>query len=206
MKISCVKRDDTGTQASNKLRREHFIPGVVYGKGKKPESISMSRKDLDTIFKQLGTNAILDLEMNGKAYHVMLKDMQRHPIMGNVIHVDFLQVGKHQKVVVAVAVHLENDERLQTFGALVHLMDHVEVECHSDSIPKSFILDVGDLAVGDTKLVSDLTTEKGVVILNDPNEAVVTLMPFRHEVEPVVVGAAEVVPEPELIEKETKDE
>ncbi|MBF7095555.1 50S ribosomal protein L25 [Alkalibacter mobilis] len=200
MKISCVKRDETGSGASNKLRREDFIPGVVYGKNKTPESISLSRKDMDTILKELGSNAILDLEMNGKPYHVMLKDIQKDAILGNVLHADFMQVGKDQKVVVAVPVHLENAESLHNEGALVHHLDYVEAECLSDSIPKSIHLDVAELKVGEHFTVAELVAGEGVKILNDPEEVVVSLSQFRVEeeeseeeerTEPVLIGEEE---------------
>lgn len=201
MKISCVKRGETGTGASNKLRKEDFIPGVVYGKGKEPENIALSRKDMDTILKQMGSNAILDLEMNGKAYHVMLKEIQKDPILGNVVHADFMQVGKDQKVVVAVAIHLENADYLHNEGTLIHLLDYVEVECLADNIPKSFHLDVGDMKVGDTKTVADIVLEKGIVILNEADEPIASLTHFRQEeetettdeeiTEPVVIGEEE---------------
>lgn len=204
MKISCVKRDETGTGASNKLRKEDFIPGVVYGKGKEPEIMAISRKDLESILKEMGANAILDMEMNGKTYHVMLKEVQKDRIKGTMLHVDFMQVGKDQKVVVAVAVHLDNTDRLLNEGALVHLLDYVEVECPADHIPKSFHLDVGEMVVGDIKTVSDIDVEQGISILSDPAEPIASLSAFRVEEEPE--EGAEEPSEPVLIGEEDTEE
>jgi len=200
MKISCVSRDQTGTGVSRKLRKQDFIPGVVYGKAKKPETMAISQKDMHSILKESGLNAIIDLEMNGKSYHVMLKELQRDPILGDILHADFQQVSKTQKVQVQVPIHILNSENLQNEGALVHHLDELHVECLSGDIPKSVSLDVEKMQVGENYTVSDIVVDKGIEVLNDPQELIVSLSPFNlteeepkedERTEPIVIGEEE---------------
>ncbi|SHE88026.1 50S ribosomal protein L25 [Alkalibacter saccharofermentans] len=200
MKISCVSRDQTGTGVSRKLRKQDFIPGVVYGGAKKPEAMAISQKDMHSILKEFGTNAILDLEMNGKSYHVMLKEMQRDPILGDILHVDFQQVSKTQRVQVQVPIHILNAENLNNEGALVHHLDELHIECLSGDIPKSVSLDVEKMQVGENYTVSDILVDKEVVVLNDPGELIVSLSAFNlteeessedERTEPIVIGEEE---------------
>lgn len=203
MKISCMKRDVTGTGASNKLRKEAFIPGVVYGKGKEPVNIALRRKDMEALLKELGPNGILDLEVNGKTYHAMLKEVQKDPILGELLHGDFMQIGKGQKVVVAVPVHLENGEFLNREGTLLHLLDYVEVECLAEEIPKGIHVDVSGMKVGDVFTVADLIVPDGAVVLNDAHDAVASLAHLRVEEEREDIQEPE---EPKLVGKKSASE
>ena len=205
MKISCVSRDKTGTGASRNLRKEDFIPGVVYGREKEPENLTLSKRDMEKIIKTFGANAILDLEMNGKSYHVMLKEVQRDPILGDILHADFQQVSKTQKVQVSVPIHLENTEILHKEGALVVQLDVLEIQCVSDIIPMSINHDVKDMQVGDTLTVADLDVDEGIEILDDPEHVVASLSPFTTE-EDLEASEEDEAAEPEVIGESDEEE
>lgn len=205
MKITCIPRDITGTSSAKKLRQNAFIPGVLYGKDISPENISVSKKDIDRILKKFGENAILDLTLNNKSYHAMIKDVHHDYTKDELLHVDFYEVNKTQKIHVSVPIHLLNSEHVQKEGALVHQLNEIEIECTADNIPKSIDLDVAELQVGHGISVADLIVDDTITILSNGEDTIVSLSPHRSEAdeaaeleaegqataEPVVVGSEE---------------
>lgn len=183
MKISCIPRDVTGTGTSRRLRREDFVPGVIYGKDLNPENISISKKDLDTIIKQYGEHAIVDVNLNGKSFHTIIQEIQRDYLKDIILHVDLHKISKTQKVHVSVPIHLVNTDVLHNEGALVHQMDELEIECIGELIPKHVNLDVSGLKVGHGLTVSDIIVEDGIIVLSDKDDVVVTLSAFKVEEE-----------------------
>jgi large subunit ribosomal protein L25 len=200
MKISCVPRDTTGTSASNRLRREDFVPGVIYGKEINPETISINRKDIDKVIKQQGENAILELSLNGKDFDAMIKEVQRHPIRGEVVHLDLYQISKDQKVQVYVPIHLLNTDVLPKDGALVRQMDEIELACAANIIPRSIEVDLTGLTIGGSISISDISIPEGIEVLEEPEAVIVSLSHARviedeeeeeddEEQEPVLIGS-----------------
>lgn len=203
MKISCIPRDITGTRVSRRLRKEDFVPGVIYGKGKTPENISVSRKDIDKVIRYHGENAILELSLNGKEMDVMIKEVQKDPIQGTVIHLDLYQISKDQKVQVYVPIHLLNVDLLPADSALVRQLDEIEIECAANIIPRNIEIDVKGLKIGHAIHVSEIHFAEGITVLEDNEAVIVSLSQSRveaedveedeedEEVEPVLIGSEE---------------
>jgi large subunit ribosomal protein L25 len=204
MKITCIHRDTTGTSTSKRLRKNDFIPGVIYGKDISPENISVSKREIVKALKKFGENAILDLALNGKSFHAMVKDVHHDYTRDQLLHIDFYQINMTQKLQVSVPVHLVNTDLVQKLGALVHQLDEIEIECTADNIPKSISLDVAELQVGNGITVAELVVDDSITILSNAEDTVVSLSPHRSEedeaaeeeageasAEPVVVGSEE---------------
>jgi large subunit ribosomal protein L25 len=202
MKISCIPRDITGTRVSRRLRKEDFVPGVIYGKGKEPSNISVARKDIDKVIKYHGENAILELSLNGKEMDAMIKEVQKDPIQGTVTHLDLYQISKDQKVQVSVPIHLLNIDSLPLDGALVRQLDEIEIECAANIIPRNIEIDVEGLKIGHAIHISDITFAEGITVLEDGEAVIVSLSQSRvevdeveeeegEEVEPVLIGSDE---------------
>jgi large subunit ribosomal protein L25 len=202
MKISCIPRDITGTRVSRRLRKEDFVPGVIYGKGKEPSNISVARKDIDKVIKYHGENAILELSLNGKEMDAMIKEVQKDPIQGTVTHLDLYQISKDQKVQVSVPIHLLNVDSLPPDGALVRQLDEIEIECAANIIPRNIEIDVEGLKIGHAIHISDITFAEGITVLEDDEAVIVSLSQSRVEVdeveeeegeeaEPVLIGSDE---------------
>jgi large subunit ribosomal protein L25 len=202
MKISCIPRDITGTRVSRRLRKEDFVPGVIYGKGKEPSNISVARKDIDKVIKYHGENAILELSLNGKEMDAMIKEVQKDPIQGTVTHLDLYQISKDQKVQVSVPIHLLNVDSLPPDGALVRQLDEIEIECAANIIPRNIEIDVEGLKIGHAIHISDITFAEGITVLEDDEAVIVSLSQSRvevdeveeeegEEVEPVLIGSDE---------------
>jgi large subunit ribosomal protein L25 len=202
MKISCIPRDITGTRVSRRLRKEDFVPGVIYGKGKEPSNISVARKDIDKVIKYHGENAILELSLNGKEMDAMIKEVQKDPIQGTVTHLDLYQISKDQKVQVSVPIYLLNVDSLPPDGALVRQLDEIEIECAANIIPRNIEIDVEGLKIGHAIHISDITFAEGITVLEDGEAVIVSLSQSRVEVdeveeeegeeaEPVLIGSDE---------------
>jgi large subunit ribosomal protein L25 len=203
MKISCIPRDITGTSTAKRLRQNGFIPGVIYGKGISPENISVNKKEIEKALIKFGENAILDLTLNDKSFHAMVKDVHHDHTRDQLLHIDFYQVNMTQKLQISVPIHLLNSDHVQKLGALVHQLNEIEIECTADNIPKSIDLDVAELQVGQGISVAELIVDDTITVLSNSEDTIVSLSPHRAEeedveategqesAEPVVVGSEE---------------
>ncbi|MBV1756807.1 MAG: 50S ribosomal protein L25 [Dethiosulfatibacter sp.] len=206
MKISCIPRDITGTSVSRRLRKEDFVPGVIYGKGKTPENISVARKDIDKVIRYHGENAILELSLNGKEMDAMIKEVQKDPIQGSVIHLDLYQISKDQKVQVSVPIHLLNADMLPADSALVRQLDEIEIECAANIIPRNIEVDVEGLKIGHAIHVSDISFAEGITVLEDAEAVIVSLSQSRVEEEDVEEEEEDEEAEPVLIGSDEDEE
>ena len=170
---------ETGSSASRRLRAEDSIPGVLYGQGMSPVSVSVGRRDLrQALSGPAGFNTVLSLEVDGKKYPAVIKEVQRHPVKRNVNHIDFLQINMKELLTVAVPLHLEGEAKaVMAQGGLVDpSVDTIEVECTPDDMPNQFVVDISDMQPGDVIRLSDLKMPKGVTALGDPEMAIVSAL------------------------------
>jgi large subunit ribosomal protein L25 len=166
----------TGSRASGRLRSEGKVPGVVYGLGQDPVTVGVPWRELrHALTGEAALNALIDLRFDGHAELVMVKELQRHPVRRNVLHVDFLRVSRDQELTVDVPVTLvgEASAVLDVDGVVEQVLFAVAITAKPQSIPNELMLDISHLAPGDTLRVSDLPMPAGVVAASDPDEPVV---------------------------------
>lgn len=170
---------ETGSPASRRLRAADNIPGVLYGQGMSPVSVSVGRRDLRLALSgPAGFNTVLSLEVDGKKYPAVIKEVQRHPVKRNVSHIDFLQINMKELLTVAVPLRLEGEAKaVQNDGGLVDpAVDTIEVECTPDNMPNEFVVDISEMQPGDVIRLSELAMPAGVTALGDPEMAIVTAL------------------------------
>ena len=167
--VNAVSRSDQGKGASRRLRREGKVPGVVYGAGKDPVSITLEQNEL---MHQLENEAfyshILDVNVDGKGQQAILKDMQRHPSKPIVMHVDFLRVDAKQKLRVNVPIHFINEEKspgVDQGGLVTHSMTEVAVLCLPKDLPEFIEADLSGLEMDATFHMSDMKVPEGVELV-----------------------------------------
>lgn len=178
-KLVAQPRTTKGSPAARRLRAEGHIPGVIYGQGMTPVSVTVERRDLRLALSgPAGSNTVLTLEVDGKSYPAVVKDMQRHPIRRTVAHIDFLQVNMNEEITVSVAVHLVGEAKaVAAEGGLVDAsVDTIEVSCTPNNMPNAFEIDVTDMQPGDVIRLADVPMPKGVTALGDPEMPVVTIL------------------------------
>ena len=170
---------ETGSPASRRLRAADNIPGVLYGQGMAPVSVAVGRRDLrQALSGPAGFNTVLSLEVDGKKYPAVIKEVQRHPVKRNVSHIDFLQINMKELLTVAVPLRLEGEAKaVMAEGGLVDpSVDTIEVECTPDNMPNEFVVDISDMQPGDVIRLSDLALPAGVTALGDPDLAIVSAL------------------------------
>ena len=182
--LTANSRTTHGTSGCRRMRRnDNSIPAVLYGIGKKPESISLNH---DEIVVALGNEAfyshILTVNVDGKAQQAVLKDVQRHAYKRKILHVDFMRIKAGEKITMSVPLHFQGEEQAHGVkvegGAISHLLTEVEIACLPKNLPESIDVDVTEMKVGDTLHLSDLKLAEGIEIpalAQDQDTAVVSI-------------------------------
>lgn len=176
--LKVEKRENAGTNVSKKLRADGLLPGVVYKKGKETVSVQVSESEFIKTYKQAGTTSVIKIELEGKVYPAIIKNVQRKPVVNNIIHIDFQEINMNETVKLSIPVYLVNRDniRLQP-SILTQMLEHVDVECLPDKIPNTADVDVANMNYGDTFFVRDLDVSsiEGIQVLADPDTLVCTL-------------------------------
>jgi large subunit ribosomal protein L25 len=188
----------TGSAEARRLRTNDRIPGVIYGHGMDPISLSVVRRDLrQALSGTAGLNTILDVTVDGQVYPSLVKDIQRHPVKRNVQHIDFIQVNLNEEVTVSVPVRLTGEAKaVESEGGLVDLtMTELEVVTTPRNIPDEVVIDVSDMDMETTIRVADIPLPTGVTAAADPEYPVVTVLTMRTPVLDAEEAAAEAAAE-----------
>jgi large subunit ribosomal protein L25 len=168
----------TGSRPSGRLRGEGKVPGVVYGLGQEPQSVAVVWRDLrHALTGEAGLNALIDLHIDGASGDlVIVKEMQRHPVRRDVLHVDFLRVSRDQAITVEVPVvlHGEAQNVLSNDGVVDHVLYTLAISAKPADIPNEISVDITALQIGEAIRVGDLTLPDGVTTDVDPEDAIVT--------------------------------
>lgn len=213
IKLTVREREGRGSGDARRLRREGFIPGVLYGKGKGSYAICVPERELRRVLTGAGgLHAILDVIVEGKsATHAsILKDYQQDPIRGHISHIDLQEVPLDQPIHATVTVQLVGEPAgAKEGGVLSQVQREINVEALPMEIPEHVDLDVSEMAIGDTLRLADLAAIEGVTYLDDPEETVlatVTLPTREVEPEPEEGVEGEELPEGEVPEGEEAPE
>lgn len=166
--INADSRSDVGKGASRRLRRDGLVPGIIYGSGKDPVSLTTDHNQLaHHLEHEAFYSHILTVTLDGKAEKVVLKDLQRHPAKPTILHVDFLRVGDNDVIHMQVPVHFINEEisvGVKSGGLVSHLMNSIEIICKAKDLPEYLTVDIAELEEGASLHLSDVVLPKGVTI------------------------------------------
>jgi large subunit ribosomal protein L25 len=202
-KLTVAPRELFGSRATRRLRREGFVPGVVYGHGGEARPFQVPARELRHILSEGHT--LLDLELDGsKAVPVVIKEQQHHPVRGDVLHVDCLEVRLDEEIQAEVPIELEGTDQapgVREGGVLEHVTREVTVEALPTEIPERITVDVSEMEINDTINLDSVTIPSDVKLMaEEPEEiTIATLSPPRveEEPEPEVEEEAELVGEGE---------
>jgi large subunit ribosomal protein L25 len=192
-KLAAENRSDAGKGAARRLRASGRVPAVLYGHGSKPTHLSVDARHFGQALRtDAGVNVLIQLEV-GRARHLALaKEIQRHPVKGSLIHVDFIEVRRGEKVHVSVPVHLVGEAPGVREGGIADQdLYQVNVEAEVTAVPEVVEADVSGLGIGDVLRVADLKAPNGAVILDDPEAPVVSVVAPTVEAEPEAEEAEE---------------
>lgn len=195
MNLKAELRTATGSGASRKARNEGLIPVTLYGQTVEATSLLINRRDFEALLKSEGTNAVFELDYDGKNQKVILKDYERAALKDVVYSVDLEAISANQTLTVEVPLVLVNEETVKE-GIVEVIESTIVVETKPDSIPQSFEVDVTGLNIGDTLTVADLTAVEGVEVMMESDVTIVSVSAPTEEVEVDEDGE---VAEPEVI-------
>jgi large subunit ribosomal protein L25 len=182
-KITAEKRTEFGKGAARRIRREHKVPAVIYGHGNDPIHVTLPGHETMMALKHGGSNALLELDVDGTTQLALTKQVQIDPIKRHLEHIDFVAVRKGEKVTVDIVIHLVGEAASETL--VVTENSTVSVEAEATHIPEYIEVDIEGAEVGTQIHASDLVLPKGSTLLTDPETLVVNITnaPTAEEVE-----------------------
>lgn len=185
--LSADKREVKGTTASKRLRRTGVVPAVIYGSSQREYMIQVDSKEFVDIAKtQSSQNFLVNLEIEGaqeKSKLAIVQDIQRDPLTGSLIHVDFRAVSENETIHAVVPIHLTGEpEGVKSGGLLEQLLHEIEVHCRPSDLPKEIANKVEHLGVGSTLKVSELQLPEGVKVKMDGDVLVALVTQTRASV------------------------
>ncbi len=165
IKIAAEPRQRVGKGASRATRRAGFVPAVIYGDNKEPETIAIKMNEIVRLLNRGGfMSQAYEIKADKTKSTVLPRDLQLHPVTDVPIHIDFLRLGKGMTVVMQVPVHVTGEEEspgLKRGGVLNQTRHEVELNVAADAIPEYIEADVSNLDVGESIRISDITLPEG---------------------------------------------
>lgn len=209
--LKSTVREEKGKEAVKKLRAQGLIPAVVY-KGGNSLNIKCASADLlKIIHTKAGENVIVNLQIQDApkkpSRTTIIKEIQYHPVKGDVLHVDFSEISLTEVLTAKIPVAVKGEAvGIKEGGVLEHILWEIEVECLPTQIPENIPVDVSPLKIGDSILVKELEVPVDVKVLTDPESTVISLAVPRVEEEEAAKPEGELI-EPEVImEKKPEEE
>jgi large subunit ribosomal protein L25 len=177
------------------------VPGVLYG-GSHDETVTFKVGSRELRQVLVDGSALIDVKIgNEKSVPAIVKDQQLHPVRGELIHVDFLEVRLDEKIHATVAVELEGGEEapgVKEGGVLEHVTRELSIEALPTDIPERILVDVSEMDIGSTLTLSEVPPGSGVEFLDDPEETTIaTVVPPTEVEEPEIEEETELVGEGE---------
>ncbi len=209
--LSAEVRNDRGKGVARKLRAAGRVPGVVYGHGREPQSLSLVARDLDKLLSHIAAGStVIELTLGKATTKTLIREIQRHPFKKQVLHIDFMELVAGEKVIVDIPlVFVGIPEGVRLSGALLEQIVHnIEVNVDPSNIPNHIDVDVTNLAMGHSLHVRDLKLPEGLEVLTDEDTTICAVVAPRAVVEEKAEGEADAAAagEPELIRKAKEDE
>ncbi|HTU96366.1 MAG TPA: 50S ribosomal protein L25 [Solirubrobacteraceae bacterium] len=184
--LNVSAREPDGSRSARRLRREGNVPGVVYGGGDEPVSFQVPARELRHVLQSAG--AVLDLSISGASGSpVVVKELIRHPITGDTMHLDLLRVRLDQKIQATVLLELtgvEDAPGTKDGGVLEQITRELNIEALPTDIPDSLSHDVSAMEINDTITLEAITPPSTVTLIDDPETVIATLTPPKLQLEP----------------------
>jgi large subunit ribosomal protein L25 len=200
--LNAEVRTALGSAESRRLRRTGRVPATVYGREATPQSVAVNARELHAaLHTEAGLNAVITLDVSGEQLTTLAREIQRHPLQGDITHLDFVRISLTETVGAEVGIDFEGvPVGVRDDGGIVEtIRASVSIEALPTNIPSSIELDISELGIGDVLRVSDLPVIEGVEYIDDPEAGLVTV-----SVPAAVVAEEEL--EEELLEGEEVEE
>ena len=188
-------RQERGKGPARRLRASGKVPGTLYGRGMDAVAVTVDARELDhTLSTDAGLNVLIDLKVGSDTHLTLARALDKHPLRGNVLHVDFLKIARDVAITVDVPVHFEGEAKgVKEGGVLEHHLWQLHVECLPGNVPERINIDITAMDIGSIIRVADVRVPDGVTILTSEEEIIVTcVVPQVLQVEEEVPAEEEV--------------
>lgn len=178
VKLKAEERTTTTKSALRQLRRQGKVPGVVYGKELPgPVPVAVDLKEL-TVLLRTNPHSIFELSVPNRGNQsVLLTDVQRDALNGQVMHLDFHQINLNEKIQAFVRLDVQGQSAGEKEGGMLQIVMHeLEVECLAKDLPPQITVDVSELGIGGHLAVADLTLPSGVTSTQEPDAVVLSIL------------------------------
>lgn len=170
--LKAEPRSVVGSAAVKELRRNRLVPANVYGRDKANALISIESREME---KALASGEhLIDLNIGDEQRVVIIKEIQKEPVKGYIQHVDFYEVSMDRAIDTTVPIILEGTLESVT-GVVTQILRELSISCLPGAIPDNIRVDISGMAIGDSLQVGKLDIPEGITVINDPDEAVVSI-------------------------------
>jgi large subunit ribosomal protein L25 len=210
--LSASVRATSGKGTARKLRANGQIPAVIYGHHREPQALALQAHTFNRLLEKISyTTTVIELSIDGKVARTIIRELQRHPLRRDVLHVDFQELVAGEKITVRVPLKfVGTPEGVRSGGGILdETVRELHISVDPAAIPNHIDVDVSRLHVGKSLHVSDVQVPAGITILDDPSGTICVCMVPKEHVEPTpeeAAAAAAVPVEPELIRKPKAEE
>ena len=184
VQLAAEKRTLTGRQVKQ-LRHQGWVPGVMYGHGFESLSLQFEERPLSQLLTHVGGSQLVQIDVAGEeAEMALVRDVQRDPIRGDVLHVDFYRVQMTERLTAEIPLVMEGESPIaeQGEGILLQGISTIEVECLPGDLVDAIAVDLADLVELDQAIyVRDLAIPGGIDVLTDPDEMIARVVPLVEE-------------------------
>ena len=180
------QRSDFGSRPAGRLRRAGLVPAVVYGLATDTVNVTVPARELGHILQgDGGVNTLITLQLDGDDVLTLARQIQRDPLRGDFVHVDFIRIRRDVAVAAEIPVHLVGEATgVRDGGLLEQLVFSLQIEAKPEAIPNSIEVDVSALNIGDQLRIADLRLPADVAVQHEPEELVVQVVMPRVAEEP----------------------
>lgn len=207
VKIKAQLREKTGTRESRRLRKKGFITVELYGAKEENTHLVIERKNFEKIWHEIhGETVIFVIEFDNKKVNSVIKEIQRDVLYGYPIHIDFQVLHEKEEITVPVPVILKGEAKgVKLGGILEHFIHQLHVKTVPSKIPGHIEIDISDLKIGDSIHVKDIKLEKGVKILENPEDTICTIAHPKEVGIPVQEAPLPEISEEKIEEKKIEE-
>ncbi len=207
-KLIAKKRELQGSANARRLRKAGTLPGVIYGDGNEATAILLDMHEFELLLHHHSSETMLvDVAVEGEGdISALVKDVQHHPVSGDLLHVDLQKMDANKAIQVEIQVELVGEAKGVKAGGLLELVMHtITIECLPGDLSESIEIDVSEMEIGDALHLGDLTLDSKFKVLGDSDAIVVSISEAHVETEDdeeEEAGSAE----PEVITEKKADD
>ena len=182
-KLSIEHRVETKSRGSKLVRKNGFVPGILYYGGEENENISIEKSVLSRAIQS--GQRVFEITRDGDSQYTMIKEMQYHPVTDEIMHIDLMRVRRSQKMIISVPIHISGDSiGVREGGILSQALSQVEISCYPTDVPENIAVNVADLQVNQSMSVGEIKLDNDdIEIISDPSLNVVSINPPVSEEE-----------------------